>query len=98
VTPLPILAASLILVGLAVMTLAVVASLRGVDAYLRVHAAAGAPFGVVLVLAGSLGSGDAAIIVRAALVAAFVLLTAPVSAHAIGRAAYRKQREDEQDT
>jgi multicomponent Na+:H+ antiporter subunit G len=83
------IADALVLFGLAVMSLAVLGLLRFSDLYLRLHAAGKAVvLGTVPILLATIGSGDPAMIGRAGLVAAFLLLTAPVSAHAIGRAAY----------
>ena len=94
---LSIIAAISIMLGLASMTVSVLGTIRLRDTYLRLHAAANsAVSGAVLILAGSLATGEPHIIIRAALVALFVLLTAPVSAHAIGQAEYRRRRGEPQ--
>ncbi len=86
----PWVADALGVLGLLVMTLGVVGMFRFPDTYGRLHAASKAvPLGVAsLVVAGALlgGAGNSG---RSLLVAAFLLLTAPVSSHAIGRAARR---------
>lgn len=46
--------------------------------------------GVIAILIASIATRDAVLITRAALVAAFLLITAPVSSHAIAWAAYRR--------
>lgn len=78
------------ILGLLVTTLGVVGLFRLPDTYRRLHAASKAvPLGVAsLVVAGALleGEGNSG---RSLLVAAFLLLTAPASSHAIGRAARR---------
>lgn len=74
--------------GLAVIALGVVGIVRLPDVYSKLHAASkAASLGLVLVLAGSVGTGDPGTIGRAALIATFLLVTSPVSAHAIALAA-----------
>ena len=61
------------------------------DAYTQLHAASKAVvLGVVAFLAASLAAGDGAIAARAVLIAIFLLLTTPVGAHAIARAAHAR--------
>lgn len=79
-----------VLLGVGLMSLAVFGALRLPVVFARIHAASKTlVFGVVLVLAGALGSGDGGIIARAVLVAVLLLLTAPVSSHALAWLAYR---------
>ena len=61
------------------------------DTYSQLHAQglATGP-GVIAVLASSVATENAAIITFAALAIAFVVLTSPVSGHAIARAAHRR--------
>ena len=80
---------ALVAVGLVVTTLGVVGMLRMPDVYGELHAASKAVFlGVVAFAVAALLVGDGAIAARAALIAVFLLLTTPVGAHAIARAAY----------
>lgn len=81
------------LVALGIVTIAVtvygVVRMRGL--YSRLQAASKASMlGAVAILAASIGSGDGAIVARAAVVALFLLLTTPIAAHAIAQAAYRR--------
>lgn len=77
--------------GSLLVLLAAVGLVRLPDLYTRMQAASKASsLGVGLLLAAAaLHFGDAALTVRAAVIGVFVFLTAPVAAHAIGRAAYR---------
>jgi monovalent cation/proton antiporter MnhG/PhaG subunit len=61
------------------------------DTYSQLHAQglATGP-GVIAVLASSVATENAAIITFAALAIAFVVLTSPVSGHAIARSAHRR--------
>ena len=78
------------LAGAAFALLAAVGVLRMPDVYMRMSAAAKAStLGVgCLLAAAAVHFDDLAIASRAAAVIVFVLLTAPVAAHMIGRAAY----------
>ena len=79
----------LVLIGLFIMTLAVIGLFRMPDIYTQLHAASkGVVMGVVPILLSVVLIGDPAINVRAFLIACFILLTTPVAAHAIGRAAF----------
>jgi multicomponent Na+:H+ antiporter subunit G len=83
-------------VGLAVVVLAVYGMLRLPDVYMQLHAASKAgAFGVIAVLAASVGTGDLETIGRAALIAVFLLITAPVSSHAIAAAARAREAQGE---
>ena len=78
----------LVVVGVVVTTLAVIGVYRLPDVYLKVHAAGKvASFAIVALAASTAATRDADTIVRALLITAFLVLTAPVSAHAIARAA-----------
>ncbi len=61
------------------------------DVYVRMHASTKAgTLGTGLILVGvAVYFGDMGVAARAAAVAVFLMLTAPVGAHLIGRAAYR---------
>lgn len=89
---LPWLIDILVLLGLFIMTVVVFGLFRMPDLYTQLHAASKA---VVLSTIPMLLSiallGDTTIAGRALLIGFFILLTAPVSAHAIGRAAFRRR-------
>ncbi|MGH3087490.1 MAG: monovalent cation/H(+) antiporter subunit G [Rubrobacteraceae bacterium] len=82
-----------VILGLVIMTVGVYGVVRFPDVYARLHAASKAVFlGVVSILVATCLSGGADVILRAVLIGAFLLLTTPVSAHAIARAAYQKNQ------
>ncbi|MBD0291768.1 MAG: monovalent cation/H(+) antiporter subunit G, partial [Thermoleophilia bacterium] len=86
-----LLADVLVVLGVAVMTVGVYGLYRMPDVYTQLHAASKAVFlGVVSLLFASLATREPAIIARAALIGAFLVLTTPVAAHAVARAAYRR--------
>lgn len=83
------IADALVVLGVFVMTIGVYGIIRMPDTYTKLHAASKAVFlGVISLLLASTVTGDPAIIYRVALIGAFLLLTTPVSSHAIARAAY----------
>ena len=88
---LDVVGAVLLLIGLTLMTISLVGVLRMPDTYSQLHAQglATGP-GVIAVLASSVATENAAIITFAVLAIAFVVLTSPVSGHAIARAAHRR--------
>jgi monovalent cation/proton antiporter MnhG/PhaG subunit len=88
---LDVVGAALLLIGLTLMTVGLVGVLRQPDTYSQLHAQglATGP-GVIAVLASSVATENAAIITFAALAIAFVVLTSPVSGHAIARSARRR--------
>jgi multicomponent Na+:H+ antiporter subunit G len=82
---------ALLAVGLVVTTIALYGVLRMPDLYSQLHAAGMASgVGVIAILIASLATENAAVMTSAVLVAAFQMLTAPLSSHAIARAAYRR--------
>ena len=85
--------AALLVLGASFMLLAAVGLVRLPDVYLRMSAASkAATLGASLVLLGAaLHFGSAAVAGRAIVIVAFLFLTAPVAAHVIGRAAYRRR-------
>ena len=86
-----VLADAFIVVGLAILTLGVYGVLRLPDVYTQLHAASTAAFlGVAALLLSAAVRGDGAIIARALLIVALLAVTTPVAAHAIGRAARRR--------
>jgi multicomponent Na+:H+ antiporter subunit G len=89
-----IAATAVALVATAALTLAVVGLIRIPDASVKVHALSTAVIvGPLLVLAATLLTGQAELILHAVLVGAFLMATAPVSAHAIVR--LEKQRREQ---
>ncbi|MDZ7291998.1 MAG: monovalent cation/H(+) antiporter subunit G [candidate division KSB1 bacterium] len=82
--------AFLLIAGSVFMLIAALGVLRFPDVFTRMHAAAkAASFGVGLILAAvAVNFGTAGIMIEAMLVIVFIFLTAPVSSHMIGRAAY----------
>ena len=86
---LPYLADALVILGLWVMSVGVYGVIRMPDTYTRLHAASKAVFlGVISLCVSSAVTGDPAIIYRAMLIAAFLLVTTPISAFVIARAAF----------
>jgi len=91
-TAISIAADALVVLGIVVTTLGVVGAYRLPDVYTQLHATGKAVFlGVIAFLVASLASGDGAIAARAALIAGFLILTTPVGAHVIARAAYARE-------
>ena len=87
---LSLVASVLLLVGALFCLLAAIGLLRFPDLYTRIHAAskAGALGACVLLLALALASGEPGVVTRAIAGIVFFLLTAPVAAHLVARAAY----------
>lgn len=82
----------LVVLGLAILTIGVYGVVRMPDVYTQLHAASKAGFlGIAALLVSAAVQGDGAIIARAALIIALLALTTPVAAHAIGRAAHRRE-------
>ncbi len=85
------IAAALILLGALLMLLSSFGLLRMPDLYIRLSAASKATsLGAILLLSGfALVQTDSALVFRVILTILFVLITVPVSSHAIARAGYR---------
>lgn len=80
------LADTIVLFGLVAMTIAVIAMARIPDIYARLHIVTkGIVIGVTVVVLGTAVASEGWGITRAVLVGAFLVLTAPVSAHALAR-------------
>ncbi|HEV2127521.1 MAG TPA: monovalent cation/H(+) antiporter subunit G [Thermomicrobiales bacterium] len=78
-----------VIVGLVFMTLGVVGLIRMPDVYTKLHAASKAVFlGIIVLGVAAALVGTAETGMRLILLSVLVLLTTPVSAHAIARAAY----------
>lgn len=92
-TLLEVVASVLMLLGLALATIGLYGLLRMPDIFHQLHPAGLiSGISVILVLLGSLATGNADIITSAILVIAFVLVTAPLSGHAIAEAALHRSR------
>ncbi len=87
---LTVLVGLLVLAGSLFYLLACLGLLRLPDTFTRLHAASMAStFGIgFLLLAVAFHAGDLSSVTRVAAAIVFLLLTAPVSAHLLGRAAY----------
>jgi len=85
-----LVAALLMVGGTAFMLVAAIGLLRLPDLYTRMHAVTKAgTLGVGLILmAAAVSFGELSVVARVLVALLFVLLTAPVSAHMIGRAGY----------
>ena len=90
--PLAIAADVLVIAGVLGTTLGVYGLYRMPDVYMRLHAASKAAYiGLLVLLLAGVTTGDLEMIAKSALVAAFLVLTAPVGSHALARAAYRRR-------
>jgi multicomponent Na+:H+ antiporter subunit G len=87
-----IIGAALLLIGSLFCLVAAVGMLRLPDTLIRMHAAtkAGALGTGCILAAEAVVAGELGTTLRAAAVIVFLLLTAPVAAHLIGRAAYHR--------
>lgn len=91
----PFLVDALVLMSLAGMSLAILGVIRMPDLYTRVQAAGQTIWlGVTPLVLALFALADLAIALKGLLLLLFLLLTTPVAAHAIARAAYRAGRED----
>ncbi len=81
---------TLIIAGALFMLLAALGLLRLPDLLTRMHATTkAAALGVILImLAAAMDFGEPSIVARAVAIIVFILMTAPVAAHVIGRAGY----------
>jgi multicomponent Na+:H+ antiporter subunit G len=93
---LDLVALGLLFGGLTLVTIGLYGMLRLDDMLHQLHAAAlvTGP-GIVLILLAALGSRNAEIMTSAALLLLFVLVTSPLSAHAIAQAALRRDTDDD---
>jgi multicomponent Na+:H+ antiporter subunit G len=91
-----LLADGLVILGVAIMTISVYGAFRMPDIYTRLHGTSKGVFlGVVSLLLASVVTGQREIIARVVLIGVFLILTTPVSAHAIARAAYLRDERME---
>lgn len=85
----PWIADGLVVLGVTMMTIGVYGVIRMPDIYTKLHAASKAVFlGVISLAAASTVTGEREIVMRLVLIALALLLTTPISAHVISRAAY----------
>ena len=88
----PWVADLLVIGGLIFMTSAIYGMIWSPDIYTRLHTAGkGVVLAIIPLLFSLFASGDAAVISRVLLIAGLLLITTPVSAHAIALAAYRER-------
>lgn len=91
-----IIGSGLVLLGLTLATIGLYGLLRKPDIFHQLHAAGLVTTGaVLLILLASVATGSAEIITSAILVAGFVVVTSPLSGHAVARAAWRRTRSTE---
>ncbi|MBA2441728.1 MAG: monovalent cation/H(+) antiporter subunit G [Rubrobacter sp.] len=87
----PYLADALVILGVFILTVGVYGMIRLPDTYLKLHPGSKAVLlGLLPLLLAAALTEDPAIVYRAALIAAALLLTTPISAHAIAKAAYQR--------
>lgn len=85
------LADALVIFGVLVMTIGVYGMVRMPDTYTKLHAASKMVFlGVISLLVSSTVTGDPRVIYRCILIGVFLVVTTPVAAHVIAKAAYLK--------
>jgi multicomponent Na+:H+ antiporter subunit G len=90
---LPWVADALAALGLVVLTVSVYGIVRMPDVYTRLHAAGKAGLmGALPILIASTPGSEPSAISKATLIGAFLILTTPIVAHEIGRAAYLERR------
>lgn len=88
----PFLADALVILGVLVMTVGVYGAIRMPDPYTKLHAMSKAVFlGVISLCLSSAITGDPQVIYRVALIAACLVVTTPISAFIIARAAYLRE-------
>ena len=84
---------ALVLVGLLILTVGAYGMVRMPDIYTRLHGASKAGLmGVLPILFASTLGGEPSAVAKAFLIGAFLILTTPIVAHEIGRAAYLERR------
>jgi monovalent cation/proton antiporter MnhG/PhaG subunit len=97
-TALTVIGIALLLLGLTLATIGLYGLLRMPAIFDQLHAAGlvTGPATLLILLAG-VATSSAEIITSAALVFLFVLITAPLSGHALAQAAYRAREQGEED-
>lgn len=85
----PWLADALVIIGVFGMTVGIYGMIRMPDVYTKLHASSKVVvLGVIMLLVASVVTREAAIIYRVLLIGVFLVLTTPVAAHVIGKAAF----------
>lgn len=93
-----VLADLVILVGLGFLTLALVGMFRFPDLWRKLHAAAIVhSLGLLLVMAGALGTGEGPLVGRALLIVALLALAGPLTTHLIAQATLHARRDQENE-
>lgn len=97
-TLLDVLAVAALALGLLLATIGLYGLLRMPDLFSQLHPA-GLVTGpaVFLILLASIATGSTETVTSAALVALFVLITSPLSSHAIAQAAYQSEGLEDDD-
>lgn len=91
------LADALVILGVLVLTVGVYGVIRMPGTYLKLQAAGKMVFlGMLPLLVAAAATGEMAMASRAVLIAALLLLSTPISSHAITKAAYQQGEEAEQ--
>ena len=91
-TMLPFVADALVVLGVFVMTIGVYGAIRMPDLYTKLHAMSKTVFlGVISLCLSSAVTGDPQVIFRVALITAFLIVTTPIAAFVIARAAYLRE-------
>lgn len=88
----------LVVLGVLLLGISVFGMLWLPDIYTRLHAASkGAFVGTSLIVLAALASGGPGMVSRSLLILVFLVLTGPISAHAIGRTAWLAREPMEQE-
>ena len=88
---LPWVADILVVFGTFIVTIGVYGIIRMPDTFTRLHAASKSVFlGLITLLLASVFTTDKGIILRVIMIAFFLLMTTPVSAHVIGKAYFHR--------
>jgi multicomponent Na+:H+ antiporter subunit G len=83
---------ALVLLGLIVCTVGVLGLFRMPDVFAQLHAAAKAVFlGIAAFLLAAAAGGEGPVLARVVLIGVLLLVTTPVAAHVIARAAWRRR-------
>jgi multicomponent Na+:H+ antiporter subunit G len=89
---------ALVVLGVLLLGISVFGMLWLPDVYTRLHAASKGCFvGTSLIVLAALVSGGPGMVSRGLLILVFLVLTTPISAHAIGRAAWLAREPMEQE-
>lgn len=87
---------ALVIAGVLVLTVGVFGMVRMPDTYLKLQAAGKIVFfGMLPLLVAAAATGEAAMISRATLIAALLLLSTPIATHAVTKAVYQREERVE---